>query len=43
MEILVALVALVLFDIATWRLGVDSRESGRDPRSEGRPDAGSKP
>ncbi|HSP08190.1 MAG TPA: hypothetical protein VLU92_01175 [Candidatus Dormibacteraeota bacterium] len=38
MVLLVALVALALFDIAAWRWGVDSRQWGLDPRSAGRPE-----
>ena len=36
-ELLVALVAVILFDLAAWRWGVDSRDWGLDPRSQDRP------
>jgi len=36
--ILVALIVLVLFDIAAWRWGEDSRQRGLDPRSTGQPE-----
>jgi|GEM_PF-5363491 len=32
-----AIALLILFDVAAYCWGVDSRESGRDPRSDGRP------
>jgi hypothetical protein len=36
--LLVALIALVLFDIAAWLWGADSRQWGLDPRSTGQPE-----
>jgi len=37
-EIMVALVALVLLDIAAWRWGVDSRRWGLQIRASRRPE-----
>ena len=38
MAIVVFVVVLIIFDIAAWFWGVDSRGFGRDPRSDGRPE-----
>jgi hypothetical protein len=37
MELLIVLIVFVLFDVAVWLWGVDSRQMGRDPRTEGQP------
>jgi hypothetical protein len=37
MAILFALLIIAVFDVAVWLWGVDSRDIGRDPRTEGRP------
>jgi hypothetical protein len=37
MAILFALLIIAVFDVAVWLWGVDSRDMGRDPRTEGRP------
>jgi hypothetical protein len=37
MAILIVFIIFVLFDVAVWLWGVDSRLMGRDPRTEGRP------
>jgi len=37
MAILITLLIIALFDVVVWLWGVDSRDMGRDPRIEGRP------
>ena len=38
MAILIVLIVIALFEGAVWLWGVDSRQMGRDPHTEGRPE-----